>query len=658
LTDDTAAIQAAIDFVMYRAQSNGGRVRIPAGTYKTTDCLHLGYGTNARSVVLEGEGYNFRGERQFCGTTIRPTFSDRPAINIQGARGTVVRGLSIIGVLKRYIESNRLGSFEPAPTVDDTNPATWHDPSAHANQDARYAPYAGVAIDAYGGARPATSYPDVSYPSFLGKVAQYNKGASSDVLIEDVYIAGFAVGIANQPCDYDGNGDFTSIRRCYIELCKWGISVGNTQSRNVHIDGLEACFVYAVLTNRRHGKQLGKFGGAVIDLSCFALINIVDFGGFYPQPITFINLYAESLWRIGSIVSASHNEGSITFLNCEFYFHNQTDTRGVPTHIVDGGGSGPIDLRFVGSVFSAYPSVVAIAPLAPVFDGCFFRNENRTSLWQKFAHNALAGGLVTTRFEHARGQGRIKVSYYDLDTGSVGATPIWTGPAQTKATRNICTSVYASEILAADDKSAPAVRMPLLADPTTNVVVKTALSAISLSNKTLTLTFTARAEWEFYRTGPLPGDVIWDDNSGSVFFVYSRSALTVRAELQNNYRSNGAGGYNTITPFSTETGNLYVVNSRVYTPRYYLRGDTAAASAIITNVARDDGYAAWFDPQIATNDYVWVSDRHDNWVSPTAALIRARDQAAGTITLAGSTGMRTQTRRRLDLFIRQPPANV
>jgi hypothetical protein len=643
---------------MYTAQSNGGRVRLPAGTYKTSDCLHLGYGTSFRSVVLEGEGYNYRGEPQFCGTTIKPTFSDRPAINIQGGRGTVVRGLSIIGVLKRYIESNRLGSFDPAPTVDDTNPATWHDPGAHANQDARYAPYAGIAIDAYSGARPATPYPDVSYPSFLGTVSQYGKSESSDVLIEDVYIAGFAVGVTNQPCDHDGNGDFTSIHRCQIEFCKWGISVGNTQSRNVHIQGLEASYVYTVLTNRRHGKQMGKFGGAVIDLSCFALINIVDFGSFYPQPVTFINLYAESLWRIGSIVSASRNEGTITFLNCEFNFHNQSDIRGVPTYVVDGGGHAPMDLRFVGSVFSAYPSVVAIAPLAPVFDGCFFRNENRISLWQKFAHNALAGGLVTTRFEHARGQGRIKVSYYDLDTGSVGAIPIWTGPAQTKATRNICTSVYASEILAADDKSAPAVRTPFLADPTTNAVAKTSLSAISLSNKTLTLTFRARADWQFYRDGPLPGDVIWDDDSGSVFFVYSRSALTVLAELQNNYRGNGAGRYSTLAAFSPKTGNLYFVNSRVYTPENYLRGDTAVASATITNVARDDGHATWFDAQIAANDYVWVSDRHDNWVSPTVALIRTRDQAAGTITLAGSTGMRTQSRRRLDLFIRQPPAKV
>ena len=183
---------------------------------------------------------------------------------------------------------------------------------------------------------------------------------------------------------------------------------------------------------------------------------------------------------------------------------------------------------------------------------------------------------------------------------------------------------------------------------------KTALASLSLSNKTLTLVFATRAEWEFYRNGPLPGDVICDDNSGSVFFVRSRIGPTVLAELQNNYRSNGAGGYKTLTAFSTKTGNLYFVNSRIYTPENYLRGDTAAGSATITNVARDDDYSAWFDAQIATNDYVWVSDRHDNWVSPTVALIRARDQAAGTITLAGSTGMRTQTRRRLDLFIRQP----
>ena len=488
------------------------------------------------------------------------------------------------------------------------------------------------------------------------KVAQYGKFTSSDVLIEDVFIYGFTVGIANQPCDADTNGDFTTIRRCNMEKCKWGISVGNTQSRNVHIQCLKASRLYAVLTNRRHGRQRGKFGGAIIDMSIGEAINIVDFDGVYPQPLTFLNLYAEALWRIGTIAANSSNESSVIFESCQFNFSGQNDTRGLPAYIIDGAGQ-PINLQFIGGSFEDYPSVLNIGHATAKFDGCRFDNENRTQMYEKFASNALAGGLVTLRFEHARGQGRIKYKPYDLNTGQLAAA-IFSGPVQRKATRNICASVYVSAIAPADDNSAPPISMPFLADPATNVVAKTNLASLSLSNKTLTLTFTARAEWNFYRNGPLPGDVIWDDNSGSVFFVRSRIGLTVLAELQNNCRSNGAGGYNTITPFSTEAGNLYIVNSRVYTPKYYLRGDTTAASAIITNVARDDGYASWFDPQIAANDYVWVSDRHDCWVSPSVTLIKARDQAAGTITLADSTGMRTQARRRLDLFIRQPPANV
>ena len=506
----------------------------------------------------------------------------------------------------------------------------------------------------------------MTYPAFLGReshararkgpgvlnVAQYDKFTSSDVLIEDVFIYGFTVGIANQPCDADSNADFTTIRRCSMHKCKWGISVGNTQSRNVHIQCLKASRLYAVLTNRRHGRQRGKFGGAIIDMSIGEAINIVDFDGVYPQPITFLNLYAEALWRIGTITASSSNESSVIFESCQFSFTGQNETRGLPAYIIDGAGQ-PINLQFIGGSFAGYPSVLTIGHATAKFDGCRFNNESRTQLYEKFAGNALAGGLVTLRFEHARGQGRMKYKPYDLNAGLVGAA-IFSGPVQIKATRNICTSVYASEIAAADDNSAPPIRMPFLVDP----VAKTSLSAISLSNKTLTLVFAARAEWEFYRNGPLPGDVIWDDNSGSVFFVRSRIGLTVLAELQNNYRSNGVGEYNTIAAFSTKTGNLYFVNSRVYTPEYYLRGDTATGSATITNVARDDGYAAWFDAQIADNDYVWVSDRHDCWVSLRVTLIRERDQAAGTITLAGSTGMRTQTRRRLDLFIRQPPANV
>ena len=158
--------------------------------------------------------------------------------------------------------------------------------------------------------------------------------------------------------------------------------------------------------------------------------------------------------------------------------------------------------------------------------------------------------------------------------------------------------------------------------------------------------------------GPLPGDVIWDDATGMVFFVRSRTTTTFIAEAQNNYKSDGSGGFNTITPFSTTVGNLYIRNSRIYTPEYYLRGDTTSGSTTITNVARDDGFSAWFNSQIAVGDAFAIRPTQDNWLSESTPFIAARDQSVPSITLVASTGLRTQVRYRFDAFIRLPPANV
>jgi len=658
--DDTAAIQAAIDYAIYSslsasADAIGYRVKLPAGTYKTTDTIHIGYGTTTyRSVVIEGDGYNFRGDEQMCGTYIVPTFSDRPAFNFQGARGSVIRNLSIIGQLQTYIVAQEF--FEAVPLLDDTDPANWHDPSLAATQDARYAPYAGIAIDAYAGVRPATSYPDVVYPAFMGAVAQYNKLFSSDVLIENVYIQGFTVAVVNQPCDADGNGDFTSIHDCYFERCKWGVSIGNTQSRNVSVQCLQASRMYAVFTNRTHGKQQGKFAGAIIDLSIWSVINIIDFGSFYAQPISFINLYAESLWKIGNYESTSTNEHSFIFQTCEFSFAAQTDVRGVPAYVLAGSGQQTANIRFNGCYFHNYPSVVVFIHGSTIFDGCYFRTDSaRTATYEKFSHNVLSGGVVIPVNQKMRSHRQLKHVYYDLDTGVKTVLPIVTGEVQSLATRNICTSLYANQIVAGSDQSTPAITMPAIGS---NSQTKASLASISLVDKTLTFSFSSRTDVTFYYNGPLPGDVIWDSDSGSVFFVRSRTDVTVIAELQNNYKSDGAGGFDPVTPFSTSVGTFYFVNSRFYTPQYYLRGDMTSGSAIIANCARDDDFAAWYDAQIAVNDYVYVNVRSDNWKSSSTSLVSARDQAAGTITLSNSAGMRTATRKRLELFIRQPPANV
>lgn len=656
IADDTAAIQAAINAAIYNGvgQTSGIKqtVYIPAGKYLISDTIQLGYGTSFNSVVVEGDGYRYRTENNFDGTGIIVTFSDRPAFNFQGSRGSVLRGVGITGLLVNYIESNQMGGIG-TPVINDTIAANWNDPALAATQDSRYAPYAAITIDAYSGNRPAVSYPDVTYPAFLGAVAQYNKNFSSDVLIEDVYVQGFTVAVANQPCDADGNGDFTLLRRCYFERCKWGVSVGNTQSRNVRIEAMKASSMYAVFTNNQHGRQQGKFGGEIADLSIFGAINIFQFGSFYAGPITFTNLYGELLWRLGDQTATSTNEHPYIFNGCEFRFGSQDDTRGVPATVL-GGAANVGSFVFDGCVFEGYPSVLSFNYNGLVFSGgTFFRVDTRTNPYQQFAHNATCGGLVTFQINNPE-YSDMRVKIYNLDTNAVegvtARTALWS-----KGTRKNCIPFYAMNVKATDEVYDSFVSTTKYFTGAEN---KSVFSSLTLVNKTLTGTFTARADWQFMNLGPLPGDVIWDDATGMVFFVRSRTTTTFIAEAQNNYKSNGSGGFNTITAFSTTVGNLYIRNSRIYTPQYYMRGDTTSGSTTITNVARDDGFSAWFNSQIAVGDAFAIRPTQDNWLSEATPFIAARDQSVPSITLVASTGLRTQVRYRFNAFIRLPPANV
>lgn len=657
VTDDTAAIQAAINASIYNGSANGSTgikrtVYIPAGTYLISDTIQLSYGTEYNSVVVEGDGYKFRDFPLNNGTCIKVTFSDRPAFNVQGARGTVIRGIAFVGLLVNYIDTNDMGSNNPA-LIDDTIAANWNDPALAPTQDSRYAPYAAITIDAYSGPQPAVAYPNVNFPAFLGPVGQYNKKSSSDVLIEDVYVQGFTVAVANQPSDFDANGDFTLLRRCYFEKCKWGVSVGNTQSRNVRIEALKASRMYAVLTNNQHGKQLGTFQGEIADLSIFGAINIFEFESFYAAPITFTNLYAESLWRLGNQNAVSANELAFIFNGCSFLLTAQNDGRGVPATIL-GGEVNLGSFVFNGCYFTGYPSVVGFKYSGLSFvGGTYFRCDNRTQEYEKFAHNATCGGLITSKLINLI-ESDIKVRFFNLDTGvfeaATARTALWR-----YGSRKNCIPYYAADIGAEFE---PYDNFTSLTSYFNGVTAKSSFTSLTLTNKTLTGTFSSRADWQFMNQGPLPGDVLWDDQTGMTFFVRSRTSTTFIAEAQNNYKSAGGGSYTTVTPFSTTVGNLYYRNSRIYTPPYYLRGDTTAGNTTIANVARDDGFAAWFDAQIAVNDAFAIRATQDRWLSDANPFIAARDQSVPSITLVSATGLRTETLIRFDLFIRQPPPNV
>jgi hypothetical protein len=650
---DWAATQQAVNKVIYGDLKK--EVFVPAGRYMMGgDTLHLGYGTSFRSVAIVGEGQAYRGQANFCGTTLFFSASDRMAINVQGMRMPRIRKMTIEGPLSNWIETNRLAdSFPRDPLLDDTLSANWNDPSLAATQDSRYAPLAGICVDGYAGPRPGVHYPDVAYPDFLGAVGQYNKSFTKNLILEDVMIRGFTVGVAVQPCDADGNGDYTVINNATFEFCKWGISVGNAQSRNIGIYDVQLFSCFKALTNNKHGRQVGKFGGTIANLSTVACIAIYEFGSSFYGPIVFTNFYAELLWRIGDIATTNTQEMPISIIGGEMKFNFHTDYRGHPANVHGGAGTNQAMLSCSDTHFAFFESVAAFLLNGVSLDRCTFTPSSvRTKAYEKFAHNALSGGLSTYQLAPLV-SANIKARAFNLDN-SGAVNRISHNKHWKWGSRSMCIP-HAAETFGAEAEMFDKVISPV--PSFRGAVGKASLAALSLVDRVLTIQFASRSDGAFMQYGPLPGDVIQDGDTGMTFFVRSRTGTTVVAEAQNNYKSNGAGGWNTVVPFSTTAGTLYFASSRIYTPPYYLRGDTAAGSAIITNCGRDDSFTAWYDAATAVGDAIALVDTQDLWVSVSAAPIVARDQAAGTITLTSSAGMRTQTRKRLALFCRPGPAN-
>lgn len=307
VTDDIYAIQRAIDYSIY-TDTTIKQVYIPTGRYLISSTLHLGYGQAFHSVSLIGDGApSFRGGvSEFNGTTIRCNFSNAPGINIQGARWTTVENISVVGL-------NAIAGF-----LYDTSSANinnWIHASVDTIGDNRRTPYAGITVDAYSGSAPTPAYPTVNYPTYANVPFQYGRIQSSQVKIVNCGVHEFIAGIVLQP-NSDGNGDFVQIEKCIIDKVAYGVSVGNTNSRNLAI---RDCYIdaHTCITNSTHGNRVGRI----------TLVENCHFGGYqwfslgalpYLEGFEITNCYGEAFYWLGYIGDFAGGTPSIKFNSCDF----------------------------------------------------------------------------------------------------------------------------------------------------------------------------------------------------------------------------------------------------------------------------------------------------------------------------------------------------
>ena len=670
LYDHEPAIRAAINYALYGDGApnppGGPRVRLPAGILRIDSPIQVGYGTDFRGLLIEGEGIRYGGTQgsTSAGTAIVATFNDAPGIAVQGARYTHLKDFSIYGQNEEHI-----ATIMADPEMSNLDIDNWIDPSFPASASSRYAPYAGIAIDPYGGPQPVVHYPDVNYPEFLGATTQYDKELSTGVVLENILIQGFFVGVVQQPCDDDGNGDFTKLLNCKIYFCAYGVAWGNSQSRLLRIQDTDFNVVHTGLATTVFGKQQGRPDVACFGCSFNTMIQILDIPNLgFGQGPAFYHGFGELLYSIGIVGQAADVAGSVLFDDVELGF-GLWGQYGVPTYVLDSQGSSLTTFRNVLFFLAGFANPVIDVTDAwgglgfeafgtggstdgasnYAFEGCTFQySEEPTQLWQKCALNATQGMSfrnLSCGVQCFRG---IRVGHrYNLNTGADEGVALY--GENNFGDRTLCLPVYAP--WAKGLKFGPDPGVPNLWRD--NAIV--AAGATVATGRNIVFNDAGYGLGHLMQSGGLVGDVIQSQTTRAVFWIYSRTGAQISARAQTGFDQNG--NLLEAIPSNEEFSTL---NTRRYSPgpNAVLYGDITNASPDITNIV----LGTQGDPTIANlvsvGDIIFTSDEYDRIIDifSGAAVIQSIDEGANEITFGGNF-TRTETHMRLGVFARTPVAN-
>lgn len=344
-TDNTAAIQAALDFAMQNFHPD---VRFPSGKFLVSDTLNLGYGNQFTSVHLfaaRRAAYQGGGS----GTTIFSTKTDRPLISIISGRNVTLQGLALVGrnrIFAQYSQwFNNVLSSDPLDWMSPAINPTGNNPGGIQST----APYAGIAEDAYCAVQPTIHYPQRAFPSWTGLSANYSASYSqtSETLIEDCDIEGFGVqfvsGLVN-----DNQGDFIKFNRIQLQAGPYGISINNNQSRNVECRNFDYAGFHTLFSGTNLGQADGEIVGPFDNMGGGGSYQTFDFQNMgICGPVTVDNLYFENQVRVGNFVASQAFSPPVIFSGGIWSFQEGSSSTTIPASYITSGPFGYVRLNGV-----------------------------------------------------------------------------------------------------------------------------------------------------------------------------------------------------------------------------------------------------------------------------------------------------------------------
>ena len=576
-SDDTDAVQGCVDLVLYANQFggtspwfNGERLGFVTvyGESEITRPIQLNYGDAIRGgLIFQGTGVDRRAEGNSAASALIANYAavagvatgdlnNQPMIMINAARNIDVRGVWLEGAKSGY------GSLDK-DNVSYAEEAT-HDAVGGTNDDRRYNAHVGILVDGRCGTAPGGAggsaggpYPDQSafFPSWLPSTNWYGINPSSHGHIYDNGGRYLDIFAATTVCDNDANGDFYRFTNNQYENCKYGIGGFNGQGRLNSIRDNVGSRVFAHFTNNAYGPRAGK---AIADIEGNQFANavyILDISQSSQLSTPEISsCYGEGNKKIARLEASSSNEITLTLRNCEFSFDHD-DTSGVFGNLIDvvDRESAAVFFRLENCLLRGAPSVYHFGISKFEAYRCRMDAEDRKS-GTPAAYAAMAGQTLGNMIYNLE-SGKIirpqSVIFDKRDMDSLGT--VLSDSEYTEADDAIITTRSSAALTMWQHEArypgVPAAPPVALYHPEPEFFDRSYFASITRSGKDVTFTLASDpGDGPAVRLGLMPGGILMHRESGSVMFVKSKSGVTVVAELQANYVSNGGGGFNTIEP--------------------------------------------------------------------------------------------------------------
>lgn len=306
--DNSAAFQKASDYLIQNPVV-GSTLYIPAGTYYFSKPWIL--------QNVQGGLWQF-----FTIKIIGPTDMQSPAIGygthliytgktgfgigVQFGRGIEIENIWLSGQYNFPWKMNN-------QNIGQTPYAAWSDGSV---EDGSYHPYAGICIDPFCDSAYLTD-------GYIGMRSQYlpgtGRGGTSGMFIKHCTVENFMVGAMLTPNPGTQNCEDIYFDYDQIQNVKVAIAIGQDQSKAIQVDHLKVwASTYTVIDGLKYGQGTG--GGSVFCDSWNIASNVNQLFNLRTDrfPLSARNIYAEGLYRIGSVGSgagANFDNFQIDFLS-------------------------------------------------------------------------------------------------------------------------------------------------------------------------------------------------------------------------------------------------------------------------------------------------------------------------------------------------------